>query len=108
MLFQTPQAHQRSSPHQGTQDIHQAEDSNVGSGICGQSHERSVNTFKDGPHIFLVKFLHGWLPVGKLVSRYDPVKYPSGCPSCDEPTGTVVRTLNITSHDPASQMACGP
>ncbi|KAG7341599.1 hypothetical protein IV203_023552 [Nitzschia inconspicua] len=50
------------------------------------SHERSVNTFKDGPHIFLVKFLHGWLPVGKLVSRYDPVKYPSACPSCDEPS----------------------
>ncbi|KAG7374486.1 hypothetical protein IV203_013581 [Nitzschia inconspicua] len=53
--------------------------------IDRQSHERSVNTFKDGPHIFLVKFLHGWLPVGKLVSRYNPVKYPSACPSCDEP-----------------------
>ncbi|KAG7366908.1 hypothetical protein IV203_029578 [Nitzschia inconspicua] len=53
--------------------------------IDWQSHERSVITFKDGPHIFLVKFLHGWLPVGKLVSRYDPVKYPSVCPSCDEP-----------------------
>ncbi|KAG7361856.1 reverse transcriptase RNA-dependent DNA polymerase [Nitzschia inconspicua] len=53
--------------------------------IDWQSHERSVNTFKDGPHIFLVKFLHGWLPVGKLVSRYNPIKYPSACPSCDEP-----------------------
>ncbi|KAG7342617.1 hypothetical protein IV203_020561 [Nitzschia inconspicua] len=53
--------------------------------IDWQSHKRSVNTFKDGPHIFLVKFLHGWLPVGKLVSRYNPVKYPSACPSCDEP-----------------------
>ncbi|KAG7343290.1 hypothetical protein IV203_021235 [Nitzschia inconspicua] len=42
--------------------------------------------FKDGPHIFLVKFLHGWLPVGKLVSRYNSVKYPSACPSCDEPS----------------------
>ncbi|KAG7350100.1 hypothetical protein IV203_009460 [Nitzschia inconspicua] len=50
-----------------------------------QSHERSVNTFKDGPDIFLVKFLQGWLPVGKLVSRYIPVKYPSACPFCDEP-----------------------
>ncbi|KAG7358422.1 reverse transcriptase RNA-dependent DNA polymerase [Nitzschia inconspicua] len=38
--------------------------------IDWQSHERSVKTFKDGPQIFLVKFLHGWLPVGKLVSRY--------------------------------------
>ncbi|KAG7346582.1 hypothetical protein IV203_005650 [Nitzschia inconspicua] len=54
--------------------------------IDWQSHERSVHTFKDGPHIFLVKFLHGWLPVGKLVSRYDPIKYPSACPSCDEPS----------------------
>ncbi|KAG7364810.1 hypothetical protein IV203_038013 [Nitzschia inconspicua] len=51
-----------------------------------QSHERSVNMFKDGPHTFLVKFLHGWLPVGKLVSRYDPIKYPGACPSCDEPS----------------------
>ncbi|KAG7362528.1 hypothetical protein IV203_025412 [Nitzschia inconspicua] len=55
-------------------------------GIDWPSHERSVNMFKDGPHIFLVKFLHGWLPVGKLVSRYDPFKYPSACPSCDEPS----------------------
>ncbi|KAG7367959.1 hypothetical protein IV203_030702 [Nitzschia inconspicua] len=28
--------------------------------IDWQSHERSINTFKDGPHIFLVKFLHPW------------------------------------------------
>ncbi|KAG7339098.1 hypothetical protein IV203_025828 [Nitzschia inconspicua] len=54
--------------------------------IDWQSHERSVNIFKDGPHIFLLKFLHGWLPVGKLVSRYGPAKYPSACPSCDEPS----------------------
>ncbi|KAG7345507.1 hypothetical protein IV203_033038 [Nitzschia inconspicua] len=33
-----------------------------------QSHERSVNTFKDSPHVFLIKFLHGWLPVGKCES----------------------------------------
>ncbi|KAG7369751.1 hypothetical protein IV203_027497 [Nitzschia inconspicua] len=53
--------------------------------IDWQSHKRSFNTFKDGPHIFLVKFLHGWLPVGKLISRYDPVNNPSVCSSCDEP-----------------------
>ncbi|KAG7358621.1 hypothetical protein IV203_015210 [Nitzschia inconspicua] len=52
--------------------------------IDWQSHERSLNTFKNSPHIFLVKFLHGWLPVGKSVSRYNPVKYPSACPSCNE------------------------
>ncbi|KAG7349327.1 hypothetical protein IV203_011924 [Nitzschia inconspicua] len=48
-----------------------------------QSHERSINTFKDGPHIFLVKFLNSWLPVGKV--RYDPIKYPSVSQSCYEP-----------------------
>ncbi|KAG7371347.1 hypothetical protein IV203_019917 [Nitzschia inconspicua] len=53
--------------------------------IDWQSHEHSVNTFKDGPHIFLLTFLHGWLPVGKLVSRYNLVKYASACLSCDEP-----------------------
>ncbi|KAG7373135.1 hypothetical protein IV203_033859 [Nitzschia inconspicua] len=86
--LQTPQAHQRSSPHQGTQDTHNAEDSNAEAAfvdIDWQCHERSGNTFKDGPHMFLVEFLYGWLPLGKLVSRYNPVKFPIVCPSCDEP-----------------------
>ncbi|KAG7357289.1 hypothetical protein IV203_001977 [Nitzschia inconspicua] len=38
--------------------------------IDWQSHERSVNMFKDGPHIFLVKFLHGWLQVGTSWSKH--------------------------------------
>ncbi|KAG7366954.1 hypothetical protein IV203_029624 [Nitzschia inconspicua] len=68
--------------------------------IDWQSHERSVNTFKDGPHIFLVKFLHGWLPVGKLVSRYNPVKYPSVCPSCDEPIEDSKHFLTCPNPEP--------
>jgi hypothetical protein len=51
--------------------------------IDWSSHEHSVRNFKDGPHKFLIKFLHNLLPVGKRVSRYDPIKYPSKCPSCD-------------------------
>ena len=31
---------------------------------------------------FLNKFIHGWLPVGKQVARYDAVLYPRNCPSC--------------------------
>ncbi|KAG7350796.1 hypothetical protein IV203_010156 [Nitzschia inconspicua] len=47
--------------------------------IDWQSHERSVNTFKDGPHIFLVMFLHGWLPVGKSVANgMRPLRHPFG------------------------------
>ena len=34
---------------------------------------------------FLSKFLHYCLPVGRTVHRYDPFKYPSNCPSCNEP-----------------------
>ncbi len=35
----------------------------------------------------LIKYLHNILPVGKIVSRYDP-KYPPGCTACDEPLET--------------------
>ena len=31
--------------------------------------------------IFVVKYIHNWLPVGSHVSRYDP-KYPASCPLC--------------------------
>ncbi|KAG7363181.1 hypothetical protein IV203_026541 [Nitzschia inconspicua] len=61
--------------------------------INWQSHKRSVDTFKDSPHTFLVKFLHGWLPLKKVISRYDPIKYLSACPSCDEPIEDFKRFL---------------
>ena len=35
----------------------------------------------------LVKYLNNVIPVGKLVSAYDP-KYPASCPSCAEPIET--------------------
>ncbi|KAG7367931.1 hypothetical protein IV203_030674 [Nitzschia inconspicua] len=57
--------------------------------IDWQSHERFVNTFKDGPHIFLVKFLHGWLPVGKEVFRTPVGAHPAISPS---------KVSNISSH----------
>ena len=50
-----------------------------------KSHENAVRNFKHGPHKFLVKFLHRQLPVGTRVSRYDPIKYTSACPSCNHP-----------------------
>ncbi|KAG7358729.1 hypothetical protein IV203_015318 [Nitzschia inconspicua] len=73
--------------------------------IDWQSHERSINTFKDGPHIFLVKFLYGWLSqsVGKLVSRYDPFKYPSVC----NPAMSPLKILSTTSHSPTHSIANG-
>ncbi|KAG7352859.1 hypothetical protein IV203_008907 [Nitzschia inconspicua] len=76
--------------------------------IDWQSHERSVNTFKDGSHMFLVKFLHGWLPVGKLVSRNDPVKYPSVCPSCDEPVEDFKHFLICPNPERRKWSVCGP
>ena len=30
---------------------------------------------------FIVKYIHNWLPVGSLVSKY-AIQYPAGCPSC--------------------------
>ena len=53
--------------------------------IDWDSHGQAISSFQGGSHKFLVKFLHQWLPVGKVVSRYDPVKYPAKCPSCDAP-----------------------
>jgi len=53
--------------------------------IDWNSHEQTVRSFQSGTRIFLVKFLHRWLPVGKHVSRYDPTKYRGNCHSCDEP-----------------------
>lgn len=32
---------------------------------------------------FLPKFLHCWLPVGKMVSRYNPQVHQAYCPSCE-------------------------
>ena len=45
-----------------------------------QLHGLSIRQNYDIKH-FLSKYVHKWLPVGELVSRYS-VKYPPSCPSC--------------------------
>ena len=47
------------------------------------SHELAVNT-SQLPQIFMVKFLHKWLPVGRQTHRYNDKQYSSRCPSCPE------------------------
>ena len=37
------------------------------------------------PHKFIVKFIHGWLPIGNMTNRYHP-KYDAKCPSCSHDT----------------------
>ena len=33
------------------------------------------------PHKFIIKFIHGWLPIGNMTHRYH-TKYNAKCPSC--------------------------
>ena len=33
------------------------------------------------PHKFIIKFIHGWLPIGNMTHRYH-TKYEAKCPSC--------------------------
>ena len=44
------------------------------------AHGTSVRTQYNRKH-FIVKFVHNWLPLGKLISKYKPY-YPAKCPSC--------------------------
>ena len=47
---------------------------------------------------FLTKFLHHWLPVGKLVSRYDSHTYSMKCATCDAPTEDTNHFLRCTGR----------
>ncbi|KAG7338015.1 hypothetical protein IV203_022487 [Nitzschia inconspicua] len=58
------------------------------------SRKRSANTIKGDPHKFTIMFLHEWLLVGKLPSKYDPVQYPRECPLRDETFITFSSTLS--------------
>ena len=60
--------------------------------IDWNSHEMAVRGFQ-GPCSFLSKFLHNLLPVGKRVHRYDPIRYPNSCPSCDAEEEDIVHFL---------------
>lgn len=45
-----------------------------------ESHGTAVRLWH--PHRrFLTKYIHDWLPLGKLISKYNP-SYPTACPSC--------------------------
>ncbi len=54
--------------------------------IDWEAHRRGLNRH-DKHRTTLIKYLHGILPVGKLVHRYDK-KYPEECPSCNAPVET--------------------
>jgi len=55
----------------------------------------------DGSKKFLSQLLHGYLPVGKVIHRYNKVKYLQECPSCDEPVEDQVHWLKCP--DPTRQ-----
>ena len=50
--------------------------------IDWEAHGISVRNHYHRKH-FTIKFIHNWLPLGSLTSRYDQ-KYASKCPSCEE------------------------
>jgi len=52
--------------------------------IAWESHRLALKRC-DKHRTTLVKFLNDILPIGKMVHRYDPSKYPESCPSCNEP-----------------------
>ncbi len=45
---------------------------------------RAKSRSKDIPELFLSKFLHRLLAVGRVIERYDPILYTNECPSCGE------------------------
>lgn len=45
-------------------------------------HQATSNLGPKLPTKFIVKFIHNLLPIGKLIHRYDSVKYTCECPSC--------------------------
>jgi hypothetical protein len=58
-------------------------DEDVFNDINWEVHRRAVNRHHKR-RITLVKHLNDILPVGRLVSKYDAVKYREGCPACPE------------------------
>ena len=60
-------------------------------------HGRAIRTTYSMNH-FVVKYIHTWLPVGALVSKY-AVKYPASCPSC----ACVMETQDHLLRCPARQ-----
>jgi len=48
-----------------------------------EAHELAGVNCRDVPDVFLTKFLHGILPVGRRLVQYDKERYSGRCPSCD-------------------------
>ena len=48
-----------------------------------EAHELAGSNCRDVPDVFLTKFLHKILPVGKRLVQYDKDRYSGSCPSCD-------------------------
>jgi hypothetical protein len=64
------------------------------------AHRLSCSNYK-GRQRFLTQFLHGFLPVGKVVHRYDHVQYLQSCPSCSAPIEDQIHWLRCP--DPERQ-----
>lgn len=59
-------------------------------------HGTSIRQHYNRKH-FVTKYIHDWLPVGKLIKRYDG-KYISKCPSCDHDQEDRLHFLRCTSR----------
>jgi hypothetical protein len=46
-----------------------------------------------GSQKFLLQFLHGMLPVGRRVNRYDSIQFSSNCPTCQQPDEDMLHLL---------------
>jgi len=65
-----------------------------------EAHRRAANQHHKGRST-LNKHLGNFLPVGKVVSRYDAVKYRSDCPACGTGEGTCLETCSHMYRCPA-------
>jgi len=68
--------------------------------IDWEAHRRGANRHHKG-RTTLNKHLGKILPVGKVVSRYDPVKCQSDCPACSTGDGTCLETCSHVHRCPA-------
>ena len=49
------------------------------------------------PHKFIVKFIHGWLPIGNMTNRYHS-KYDAKCQSCLHDSEAINQFLQCPTH----------
>jgi hypothetical protein len=60
------------------------------SNIDWESHSQAIRSVPIPNRTFLIKFLHRWLPVGKLVHQYNPSIYPDHVPAAYSPLRTSI------------------